>query len=353
MPALPTNAQALPAVSGSGGAAASPPTLSVSGRADGEAYTVTAGARSITITAQAGATLQTTVEQASDGATVSVTDSTTATPDWTAPSGGATGEAVQVRVTATLSGLSSSVAWTERVAGAGGSGGWTEKAAYNLKGATTSGPHTSGTTTVDATGGNIDMTAKRAGNSGTVQITQNTGAVITAIGGSGAMTAAFDLSAALAGYNLQYVRFYAVAVDVFITAINFDDDGSICNVSLSDSTTWNDGDSRGLEVYRSDASNETRRVRGANGTTVVGTERTQVTERVVTLVMTRGQIVDMADTSGTTAPSDPHTATLFTCGGDAVGRNNDTPLYLTLYLNVTAFGAAALTVTDIKVRRFE
>ena len=268
------------------------------------------------------------------------------------------GESVIVSGTVTDSASGQVVEWshTVSVAAAGGGGAsWVEKAAYNLKGATSSGPHTSGSTTVDATGGNIDMTSKRASNSGNVTITQNTGAIVQAAGGSGAMTAAFDLSSALTGYDFEYVRLYAVAVDVYITGIVFDDDGSICNVSLSDSTTWNDGDSRGLEVYRSDASNETRRVRGANGTTVIGSERTQVSERVVTLVMTRGQVVDMIDTSGTTAPSNPHTATpMYTCGGDAVGRNNDTPLYLSnLYLNVTAFGAAALTVTDIKVRRWE
>ena len=31
------------------------------------------------------------------------------------------------------------------------------------------------------------------------------------------------------------------------------------------------------------------------------------------------------DTSGTSAPADPHTATLYTAGGDAVPRNDDTP----------------------------
>tara|TARA_R100001443_G_scaffold37650_1_gene51210 strand:- start:1471 stop:2526 length:1056 start_codon:yes stop_codon:yes gene_type:complete len=272
----------------------------------------------------------------------------------------ADGESVVVSGTATDSGTGQLVSWSHVVAvaaaggGGGGGGGWVEKLSLNIKGASTSGPHTSGDTTVDATGGDIDMTAKRVGNSGTVQVTNNVGATVTAIGGSGAMTAAWDLSSALTGYDFQYVRFYAVAVDVYLTGIDFDDNGSICNISLSDSVTWSDGDARGLEVYRATADEETRRVRGAGGTTVIGTQRAKVTERVVTLVMTRGQIVDMADTSGTTAPADPHTATLHTCGGDAVGRDNDTPLYLSnLYLLTTAFGGAALTVTDIKVRRYE
>jgi hypothetical protein len=101
-------------------AGASAPSVSVSGRTDGEAYTVTGGAaRSLTITADAGATLSTTVEVASSGLPLTVTDSTTATPSWTAPAGGATGEAVQVQVTATASGASSTVSFTERTASAG------------------------------------------------------------------------------------------------------------------------------------------------------------------------------------------------------------------------------------------
>lgn len=101
-------------------AGASAPSVSVAGITDGEAYTVTGGAaRSLTITADAGATLSTTVEVASTGLPLTVTDSTTATPSWTAPAGGATGEAVQVQVTATASGASSTVSFTERTASAG------------------------------------------------------------------------------------------------------------------------------------------------------------------------------------------------------------------------------------------
>jgi hypothetical protein len=101
-------------------AGAAAPSVSVAGITDGEAYTVTGGAaRSLTITADAGATLSTTVEVASSGLPLTVTDSTTATPSWTAPAGGATGEAVQVQVTATASGASSTVSFTERTASAG------------------------------------------------------------------------------------------------------------------------------------------------------------------------------------------------------------------------------------------
>ena len=346
----PTTGASGGASSGGGG---SEPGLTVTGRTDGEAYNVSAGARSLSISNPDGAVLSTTVEQASTGGAVTVTGATGTTPSWTAPSGSTTGEAVQVLVKATKGGLSTSVAFTERIAGAGGAGSWVTKGTHDITGAANAGPYTSGAQTVDATGGDITMTATRASNSGNVTITNGTGAVITAVGGSGAMTATFNLGAALTGYDFEYIRFYAIAVDVYLTNITFDDDGSIAQIAISDNTAWNDGDGRGLELYQADASDEQRRIRGAGSTTVIDT-RTKVTERVVTLVMTRGQIVDFADTSGTSAPADPHSATLFTAGGDAVPRNDDTPLYITnFFCNVTAFGGAALTCTKIVIRRFQ
>jgi len=105
-----------------GGGGGTEPGLTVSGRADGEAYNVSAGARSLTISNPDGATLATTVEKASDGAAISVTNSTATNPSWTAPSGGAAGEAVQVKVSATKSGLTSSISFTERIAGSGSTG---------------------------------------------------------------------------------------------------------------------------------------------------------------------------------------------------------------------------------------
>ncbi len=100
------------------GGAGTPPTLSVSGRTDGDGYEVTAGARSITITAEAGATLVTTANGPTSG-DVTVTDSTTTTPDWTAPAD----EALTIQVVATKGGLTSELTFTEQTAyGGGGSG---------------------------------------------------------------------------------------------------------------------------------------------------------------------------------------------------------------------------------------
>jgi len=107
-----------PTTGASGGAApggATPPTLSVSGRVNKGAYTVSSGARSLTISNPDAATLLTTVKLSTDGSAVTVTDSTTTSPSWTAASGGADGLAYEVTVTATKSGATAQVSFTEAV----------------------------------------------------------------------------------------------------------------------------------------------------------------------------------------------------------------------------------------------
>ena len=108
-----------PAIGGASPSGATPPTLTVTDRTDGEAYTVTAGARSLSITATEGATLSTTVELASDGSSVLVTNPTLNNPSWTAPSGGGNGDSYQVRVAATKDNLTTSVSFTERMISTG------------------------------------------------------------------------------------------------------------------------------------------------------------------------------------------------------------------------------------------
>ena len=109
----------LDTIGGGSAGGSTAPGLTVTGRTNGSAYTVTAGARSLSITNPDSATLSTTVKRASDGSAITVTGSTTTTPSWTAPSGGVDGVALQVTVTATAGGLSTVVAFTERVVSTG------------------------------------------------------------------------------------------------------------------------------------------------------------------------------------------------------------------------------------------
>jgi len=107
-----------PSSGASGGAVpggAAPPNITVSGRAKKGAYTVTSGARSLTISNPDGASLSTTVKLATDNSSVAVTDSTTTSPSWTAAAGGASGVAYEVVVSATKDGATRQVAFTEAV----------------------------------------------------------------------------------------------------------------------------------------------------------------------------------------------------------------------------------------------
>lgn len=111
-------APSYPATPGGDGAATAPG-LTVGDRLDGAAYTITSGARALTITNPDTATLLTTVRKASDGSAITVTNSAATNPSWTVASGGQDGDSYQVRVRATKGGLTTSVAFTERVTSTG------------------------------------------------------------------------------------------------------------------------------------------------------------------------------------------------------------------------------------------
>lgn len=110
-PAAPT----FPAPGGGGGGGATEPGLTVADRTDGAAYTVSSGARSLTITNPDNATLLTIVRKASDGSAITVTNPNSESPSWTIANGGAEGESYQIRVRASSGGLTTSVSFTERV----------------------------------------------------------------------------------------------------------------------------------------------------------------------------------------------------------------------------------------------
>jgi len=107
-----------PSTGASGGAApggATPPALTVTGRANKAAYTITSGARAFSISNPDGATLLTTVTLSTDGSSVIVNDNASTTPSYTAAAGGASGLAYEVTVTATKGGAVSQVSFTEAV----------------------------------------------------------------------------------------------------------------------------------------------------------------------------------------------------------------------------------------------
>ena len=350
-----------------GGAAATQPSLTVTGRADGEAYTVSAGARSLAISTDAGATLATTVELASDGSSVTVTDSTTTAPSWTAPAAISGGDSYQVKVQATKDGLTSSVSFTERVVGTTSGGSWVTLKDYDLTDLTTTSALSTGATTLSfqSIADTIDVVFSKYSDSGgiTAQATNGTGIVID--GGTdttSAGTISMRPSDWLTSYTADDVQRYVYAITWVLTVdltANLGNSGFYTGVNTGNNTTHNSGDSRHFEIVSAaDGINETVKIR--TNTTSTGTLTTQAlrTTRTVTAIVTYGEIVQLMDNDGHTIPTPDVTQGLptYNAGSDAVGRDDDTRVYqnsagIRAYFSCRRTGD--ITCSRIIVRRFE
>ena len=336
------------------GATATQPTLTVTGRADGEAYTVTAGARSLSITAQSGATLLTTVEQASTGASVPVTGATTSSPLWTAPSGTTVGEACNVLTVATLDGLTSHVGWTEYTAGSGGGGGsgasWATVKDIDATTVTNAGPHTSGTNTYTFGSDTIDVTATRNSSAGDVEAVNGTGVVVTDAGGT--MTSAWAITDVISGFDREYLLSAPLAIHFVLSVNNSTSSTNGPAVGVNKTTTHNSGNFRGMWGQWASASTENRKYR-VNASNTTWDTITPRTNRVITAIITGGEIVELMDTDGTTPPTPSPGGTAEMIGSNAVGVNDSAATYENLYFIVNAAFNCDITVTRILVQRWE
>jgi len=342
-----------------GGGGGSAPGLSVTGRADGEAYNVSAGARSLSISNPDGATLSTTVEQASDGSAITVTGSTGTTPSWTAPSGSTTGEAVQVRVKATKSGLSTSVSFTERTAA---SGGWTDLVDLDFTDVTTQGVLGLGAHTLafDSSSDTVDVYWSRfSGGDGKVTPTNSTGLVFD--GGtdtSSSNTLSFDLDPLLSSYTVADVRTHQYAVHVALTGITYPSaNNSYFLVGLNRGTTTAHNSGIARMIYVQDAGdgvNEETRARKNTSNSAVQSTTAIKTTRVITLILTFGEIVQVMDTSGATPPT-PSPGTALMVGADAIGMAATDADYQNNGLRcfVTSSDTTDFTVTRLLVQRLQ
>ena len=343
----------------SGGGGGSAPGLTVTGRTDGEAYTVSAGARSLSISNPDGATLSTTVEQASDGSAITVTGATGTTPSWTAPSGSTTGEAVQVRVKATKSGLSTSVAFTERIAA---SGGWTDLLDLDFTDVTTVSALALGATTLnfESSGQTVDVYWSRfSGGNATVTPTNSTGLVFD--GGSdtsSSNTLSFDIDPLLASYTVADVRTHLYAVHVVLTGIVYPSSNNsffFCGLNRGTTTAHNSGIARMIYVEDAgDGANEETRARKNTSNSAVQSTTAIKTTRVITLILTMGEIVQVMDTSGSTPPT-PTPGTALMVGSEAIGLAASDADYQANGLRcfVTSGDTTDLTVTRLLVQRLQ
>jgi len=363
MPITPTFDPTTGASGGSEGGA-SAPGLTVTGRADGEAYNVSAGARSLSISNPDGATLSTTVEQASTGGAITVTGSTGTTPSWTAPSGSTTGEAVQVRVKATKGGLSTSVGFTERVAGSGGAAQWVDLVDLDFTdvdtvSALSVGSHTlTFASSADTIG--VDWSVYSGGD-GTVTPTNGSGLIFD--GGtdtSAGNTLSLDLDPLLSSYTVEDVKKYQYAVHFVITGLTYPSAGNslfFAGVNIGTNVTHNSGKARMFFAEDAgDGTNEEIRVRKNTSSSALQATTAIKTSRVVTLILTGGEIVEAMDTSGTTPPTPASGASgTITVGSESVGLASVTPTYQADGLRgfVTSGDTADFTVTRLLMQRLQ
>ena len=352
------SASTYPAHPDSGGSSATQPTLSVAGRVDGEAYTVTAGARSLSISAQVGATLLTTVEQASTGAAVTVTGSTTTTPSWTAPAGTTVGEACNVLTVATLGGLTSHVGYTEFVEGSGGGGGggasWEDVEDVDCTTVTNSGPHTSGVQSFVFTDyPAVSVTASRVSpNTGNIEAVNGTGIVVTGVG-NGSMRAGVLLTDILTAYTRPYALLGPIAVHVVYDVTYTATSGNGPIIGSNSTVSHNSGRFRGYRGNYSGGS-ELQQSRSNTSDSTFNTAGTPNTSGVVTTILHAGEIVELMWTSGSTPPTpDPGAATTYMVGGGSVANRATTVGYDPLYEVITATLACTVTVKRILIQRYQ
>jgi len=339
---------------------ATQPTLSVAGRVDGEAYTVTAGARSLSISAQVGATLLTTVEQASTGAAVTVTGSTTTTPSWTAPAGTTVGEACNVLTVATLGGLTSHVGYTEFVEGSGGGGGggasWEDVEDVDCTTVTDSGPHTSGVQSFAFTDyASVSVTASRVSpNTGNIEAVNGTGIVVTGTG-NGSMRAGVLLTDILTAYDREYALGGMIAVHVVYEVVWGAANGNGPIVGLNSVVSHNSGNLRGYRgSYDNSDGSEDQQVRSNTSNPTFNTLGTAATSGVVTTILHAGEIVELMWTAGSTPPTPaPGASDTEMVGGGSVGVQASTIGYDPLYEVITATLACTITVKRILIQRYQ
>ena len=356
-------------IGGSAPATGTEPGLSVTGRADGEAYTVTSGARALVISNPDGAALSTTVELASDGSAVTVTDSTTTSPSWTAPSGGTDGDAVAVRVTATSGALSSSVSFAERVAGSGGPS-WVTELSWDLEEAdpvaevTASGSNQT-VNHVDSGVFDFDMNIKAySSNAGTYEVTANGGEFAGGNAATSTTTLAYRLSEELASLGYEWLTRYPVALQILVKSWSYGagTGGDGFYFGLNSTYTHNSGKFRGVYMYQDsvDPTVEKRFIRNTGSNTAIadGVANTVGQGRQFTVILSGGDFVEVAVDNDVSALSDPstafRTAAYLQCGSWGLSRDATSTVYTSdLRLILSAVQQAGMHVSAIRLMRWK
>ena len=338
--------------------------------AEGAAQRLTAGTTSATVTVGSasgggGAYSYSATSLNAPGGSAAAVSGTA--PGALSVTGLADGETVVASGTVTDDGTGQAVSWSHvvAVAAAGGSGAsWVDLVDLDFTDVTTTsalstGNHTltfqSSATTVD-----VDFSTYSGAN-GTVTPTNGTGLVYD--GGtdtSSTNTLSVDLDQLLATYTVLDVRAHQYAVHIVITGLSYPSAGNssiFVGLNQGNNTSHNSGIARMLFAEdANDGTNERIRVRRNTSASAIQATTAIKTSRVITLILTGGEIVEVMDTSGTTPPTPaPGASGTLMVGSDSVGLVQANPDYQNNGLRafVASGDTADLTVTRLLIQRLQ
>ena len=254
--------------------------------------------------------------------------------------------------------------WAGTIALPTGGGSWVDLVDLDFTDVTTTSALTAGshTLTFQSSADTVDVYAEgEAGFNGTITPTNGTGIVWT--GGTDSSSQGllcFDVDALLPSYTVADVSTYQYAIHIVLTNIDISTvlgtSGVDAGLQRGNTPRSNTGNSRYLRtVSNANGTDEDLRVRSNTaGSAVIATQPLRPS-KVVTLILTAGQIVDVMDTAGTTPPTpDPGGSNTYNTGILTAGLGY-TPDFQAngLYAFASSSNRGVLTCTRLLVQRFE
>jgi len=260
-----------------------------------------------------------------------------------------------------------SAVWSGAIEKPTGGAAWTDLVDFDFTDVTTASSLTvnaSTTLTFQSSPDTIDVYFSKAGGAADATATPTNGTGLVMDGGTDTVSqavASFDISGVLASYTYQDVCAHTYAIHYVLEDADFSYapgfSGLIGGVNDS-ATTWTTGEARSIVCESLSGGTDERaymRFRTANSGNVIASQ-TILTDRVITVLILGGQIVQMMITSGTTPPTpEPGGANTYMNGGNVEGYNTLAREYQEAGLRgfVCTLDGGSFNLTRILVQRWE
>jgi len=246
--------------------------------------------------------------------------------------------------------------------GGGGTPAWTDLVDLDFATVATVSALSVGSHTIAVSGKSVAMDwSTYSGGDGDVTPTNGTGLIFD--GGtdtSSGNTLSIDLDPLLSSYTVEDVRKYQYAVHVVITGLTYPSAGNslfFAGLNIGTNVSHNSGKARMFWAEDAgDGTNEEIRVRKNTSSSALQATTAIKTSRVVTLILTGGEIVEAMDTSGTTPPTPaPGASGTITVGAESVGLASTAPTYQANGLRafICSGDTADFTVTRLLIQRLQ